>query len=95
MLGFVPSFLLSFLVGEGLISALGYEVGGSTTPPLWALLTATVPALAVFAVQTAWSPWWLARHHFGPVEWAWRSLTYGRPQPMRIPRVAARPGLAA
>jgi uncharacterized protein len=51
-------------------------------------------ALAVFAAQMAVSPWWLARFHFGPVEWLWRSLTYGRPQPMRIRAPAVRPGLA-
>ena len=50
-------------------------------------------ALLVFALQMAVSPWWLARFRFGPAEWAWRSLTYGRLQPMRIPRPAARPGL--
>jgi uncharacterized protein len=51
-------------------------------------------SLAVFAVQMAWSPWWLARYHFGPVEWAWRSLTYGHAQPMRI-HAPARVRLAA
>ena len=25
---------------------------------------------------------WLRRYRFGPLEWLWRSLTYGRPQPM-------------
>jgi uncharacterized protein len=47
---------------------------------------ALVIALLVFAAQMAWSPWWLARFHFGPAEWLWRSLTYGRPQPMRVRR---------
>ncbi len=28
------------------------------------------------------APWWTARYRFGPVEWVWRSLTYGRRQPM-------------
>jgi uncharacterized protein len=51
-------------------------------------------SLAIFAVQMAWSAWWLARYHFGPVEWLWRSLTYGHAQPMRIRPPAARPGLA-
>jgi uncharacterized protein len=41
-------------------------------------------ALLVFGLQLAWSPWWLARFRFGPAEWLWRSLTYGRLQPMRI-----------
>ncbi len=40
-------------------------------------------ALAVFIVQVLWSRWWLARFRFGPMEWAWRSLTYGKVMPMR------------
>jgi len=51
-------------------------------------------ALAIFAAQMAVSAWWLARFHFGPAEWLWRSLTYGRRQPMRIWAPAVRPGLA-
>jgi len=38
---------------------------------------------AVWAVQLVVSPLWLRRFRFGPFEWAWRSLTYGRLQPMR------------
>lgn len=29
---------------------------------------------------------WLRRYRFGPAEWLWRSLTYGRIQPLRIRR---------
>ncbi|MBN1885149.1 MAG: DUF418 domain-containing protein [Candidatus Krumholzibacteriota bacterium] len=39
--------------------------------------------LFVWIVELAWSPWWLARFRFGPVEWLWRSLTYRARQPMR------------
>jgi len=39
--------------------------------------------LSVFALQVAFSRWWLRRFRFGPAEWLWRSLTYLRPQPMR------------
>ncbi len=42
-------------------------------------------SLALFATQIAYSRWWLAHFRFGPVEWLWRSLTYGRAQPMRRP----------
>jgi uncharacterized protein len=38
---------------------------------------------AVWAVELAWSPWWLARYHYGPMEWLWRSLTRWELQPMR------------
>jgi uncharacterized protein len=39
--------------------------------------------LAVWALQLWYSPLWLRHFRFGPAEWLWRSLTYGRPQPMR------------
>ena len=40
-------------------------------------------ALAVYAAQAAISAWWLNRWRYGPLEWLWRSLMYGKPQPMR------------
>ena len=36
-----------------------------------------------FAVQIIYSYWWFRYFQFGPVEWAWRSLTWFRIQPMR------------
>jgi uncharacterized protein len=41
-------------------------------------------ALAVFALQIGFSRWWLARFRFGPAEWVWRTLTYGRAPPLRL-----------
>jgi uncharacterized protein len=38
----------------------------------------------LITVQLVASPWWLARFRFGPVEWLWRSTTYGCLQPMRV-----------
>src|SRR5690606_8335750 len=40
--------------------------------------------VAVFALQLLWSRWWLARYHHGPLEWAWRAVTYLRVPPLRI-----------
>ena len=34
--------------------------------------------LGVWVLQLWFSPWWLARNRFGPVEWLWRGLTYGQ-----------------
>ena len=39
--------------------------------------------IAFYAAQLSISQWWLRRYRFGPVEWIWRSMTYGRRQPMR------------
>ncbi|MBF0250066.1 MAG: DUF418 domain-containing protein [Alphaproteobacteria bacterium] len=40
-------------------------------------------AFAVWATQAAFSMAWLKRHRLGPLEWVWRSLIYGAPQPMK------------
>lgn len=39
---------------------------------------------ALFGVQVLASRWWLRHFRFGPMEWLWRSLTYLKPQPMRV-----------
>ncbi|HEU4651105.1 MAG TPA: DUF418 domain-containing protein [Croceibacterium sp.] len=39
--------------------------------------------LAAWALMLAWSRPWLARFRYGPLEWLWRCLTYGRRFPFR------------
>ncbi len=40
--------------------------------------------IAVIAIQLATSNLWLRHYRFGPLEWLWRSITYGSYQPMRL-----------
>jgi len=47
--------------------------------PAWGLL----PTVILFAGQVALSNWWLRRYRFGPMEWLWRGLTYGKFPAMR------------
>ena len=47
-------------------------------------LQALGAGLALFAITSALSRWWLVRFRFGPLEWLWRSITYGRWQPWRV-----------
>jgi uncharacterized protein len=67
----VLGFVL-FGVGPGL--ALAGHIGAS------ALLGVVI---AVYAAQVLFSRWWLGRFAYGPVEWIWRALTYGKMPPMR------------
>lgn len=46
-------------------------------------------AVVIFAAQIVLSRWWLARFAFGPMEWLWRSLTYGKVQSMALRPLAA------
>ncbi|MEQ8954936.1 MAG: DUF418 domain-containing protein, partial [Gammaproteobacteria bacterium] len=40
---------------------------------------------AIWIFQLFFSSWWLKRYRFGPAEWLWRSLTYGKRQPLKLP----------
>ncbi|MCD2186828.1 DUF418 domain-containing protein [Actinomycetospora soli] len=39
--------------------------------------------LGILVVQVVWSRLWLRRFAYGPVEWGWRCLTWGRRAPLR------------
>jgi uncharacterized protein len=41
--------------------------------------------LAVWVIQITFSIIWLKHYQFGPLEWAWRSMIYGKRQPMSKP----------
>jgi len=38
-----------------------------------------VIAFTLYAIQVVYSNWWMKRYRFGPMEWLWRTMTYGKP----------------
>ncbi len=42
--------------------------------PAWGL----VPTVVLYGAQVVFSNWWLKRFRFGPMEWLWRGMTYGK-----------------
>ena len=66
-------YLLQSLIGT--LVFYGYGLGAfGQLPRAWQ----PVFVLAVFALQVLVSRWWLRRFRYGPMEWIWRGLTYGR-----------------
>lgn len=51
--------------------------GDLTRPQLYLVV------LGAWAIMLVWSKPWLARFRYGPLEWLWRCLTYGRMFPLR------------
>ena len=49
----------------------------------------------IWAAQIVISPIWLKHFHFGPVEWLWRYLTYGKAPPFRRESGVPGPALMA
>ncbi len=76
----LTNYLLQSLVCTTLFYGYGLGWYGRVGP-----LTGIGLAALIFALQVPLSAWWLRRYRFGPAEWAWRSLTYARPQPLRAP----------
>ena len=42
-----------------------------------------VPTVILYGAQVVFSNWWLERFRFGPMEWLWRGMTYGKFPSMR------------
>ena len=40
-------------------------------------------ALCIYIGQVYFSKWWLSKYHYGPIEWVWRQLSYGKRLPIR------------
>lgn len=66
---YISQSLLGILLFYGIGLGLGTSFG---------LVTVEATALLVFALQVLLCRWWLHSFRFGPLEWLWRVLTYGK-----------------
>jgi len=81
-LGAVGRMTLTTYLTQSVVCTLlfyGYGLGWYGRVGFTGMFAITV---VLFACQLAASAWWTRRFRFGPVEWFWRSLAYGRKQPM-------------
>jgi uncharacterized protein len=72
----LTNYILQIAVLDLLFSGYGFHL-----PEIRPLLVPLATAL-LFGSEVILSTVWLRSFRFGPAEWAWRSLTYGRAQPM-------------
>lgn len=72
----LTNYLLQTVICTTLFYSYGFGLFRGLSPIYYAPL-----ALFIYLVQIQFSEWWLSRFRFGPLEWLWRTLTYGRPQP--------------
>ena len=75
VLGPLGRMALTNYLTQSLIGATffyGYAMGYWGMPRAQQVLF----VLVVYTAQIAFSHWWLARFHYGPMEWLWRGVTY-------------------
>jgi uncharacterized protein len=75
----LTNYLLQSVIATLIFYSYGLGLFGKVGPA-----ATTALAVVIFAAQVILSSWWMKRFRFGPAEWLWRSLTYGRMQPMRV-----------
>lgn len=73
----LSNYLLQSLVCTTIFYSYGLGLFGSMGRAAGLGLT-----VAIYALQVGLSVWWLNRFQLGPMEWLWRTLTYGQRQPM-------------
>ena len=69
----LTNYISQSLIGIILFYGVGLALG--TT---FGLVHIELTAIAVFLLQIFMSRLWLSRFSFGPLEWLWRMLTYGK-----------------
>ncbi|HOB54536.1 MAG TPA: DUF418 domain-containing protein [Acidobacteriota bacterium] len=75
----LTNYLAQTIIATTIFYGYGFGLFGSVSRfPLMGFV------VAIWAVQLWYSPLWLRHFRFGPAEWLWRWLTYGRRPPLRL-----------
>jgi uncharacterized protein len=73
----LTNYIMHTLIGIVAFTGLGFALN-PLGPAAWTIL-----ALCVFIVQIVLSTVWLTYFQYGPLEWIWRQLTYGKRLPLK------------
>ena len=73
----LTNYLMQSIIATTLFYGYGFALYGTINTWQGILIT-----FGIFGIQLVWSRYWLNRYRYGPFEWLWRSLTYGKKQLM-------------
>ncbi len=72
----------NYIMQSIIATTLFYGYGFGLSDEMGAMGSLLV-SIGIGIAQIAFSYWWMSRFNFGPLEWVWRSLSYGKFQSMR------------
>jgi len=75
----LTNYLMQSVICCFIFKSYGFGLFGFVSPMYFTMI-----GISISIVQIVYSHWWLSRYQYGPAEWLWRSLTYGKRQPMSI-----------
>ena len=73
----LTNYIFQSVFGMLIFYGIGFGLGASMGLSWVALV-----AFGIYLIQAAFSAFWIARFNFGPLEWIWRMLTYGKTFPL-------------
>ena len=74
----LTNYLMQTLIGITLFYGIGFGLLGKVAyHHIWLL------CIAFYTLQVLFSALWMGRYQYGPAEWLWRQLSYGRRFPIR------------
>lgn len=73
----LTNYLLQSVIATTVFYGYGLGLFGRVGPAWGIVLT-----ILIFTLQVYFSRYWMKKYHFGPMEWLWRTLTYGKLQPL-------------
>ncbi|MBL7857699.1 MAG: DUF418 domain-containing protein [Cyclobacteriaceae bacterium] len=69
----LTNYLMQTGFGILIFYGVGFGFGGNIGPTFYFPI-----GLGIYVFQILYSNWWFKYFHFGPMEWIWRQLTYGK-----------------
>ena len=69
----LTNYIAQTLFGIGIYYGIGAGLGSRVGPAVFMPV-----AVAVFCIQVIYSKYWMKHFNYGPLEWVWRQLTYGK-----------------
>lgn len=74
----VTNYMAQSVIGVFLFYGFGANLGVT-----FSYLEALGVGIVVVVLQLIFSNWWMQRHYYGPLEWAWRVATWLKPVPLK------------
>jgi uncharacterized protein len=76
--GYTGKMTLTNYMVQNVISMFIFSGAGFAVYNTWHPAAIAGFAIGIFILQVYFSKWWLTRYNYGPVEWVWRQLSYGK-----------------
>jgi uncharacterized protein len=69
----LTNYFMQSVIGTTILFGFGFGKLGD-----YGATVMVIVSLIVYVLQLNFSKWWLTQYNFGPLEWLWRSATYGK-----------------